>query len=375
MSALREFYNSVVNAPGKAIHGIAEYENEAEHTVVQAGVDYAKDHGVISADTAQGIMHAEEVAQGIREGAADVTSGLVKTAIDPVGTGMDMGKAMADAYTKAGGGVDGVLDAANTVNPLYHAAVAGIEAYNAAERGDYKGAGRQGTHAAVDVAATVGIAVGGAALAEGALGAGAAEAGAAEAGVAESGVAEAGAGEIPPDVQVPVDPAADPMAPTVPDPPVQVDPVEVDPGASTQPAPTLETPYAPETPAVDPANPAEVTPPDPATPEVTDPGQVTDPGADPGPPTLRSPTDPVPYEAPPAPDVTVEDPPAAPDPGPQAPLDPPGDSPGFVPESQIEAPDAPAPETPYAPTQADPMAPTDPAPACTADDAAPADGQ
>jgi len=42
---------------------------------------------------------------------------------------------MSDAYSKAGGGMDAVVDAANVVNPLYHALVSGVEAYDAAERG------------------------------------------------------------------------------------------------------------------------------------------------------------------------------------------------------------------------------------------------
>src|SRR5262245_13318879 len=144
MSKMREFWNTVVNAPGKAIHAVADKENEIEQSVVQAGVDFARDHGVISDGTAQTVMHAEEVLQGMREGVADVASGLTKAALDPVNTVENVGRAMSDAYSRAGGGVDGVVDAANVINPLYHAAVEGIEAYEAVERGDYKGAGKHG---------------------------------------------------------------------------------------------------------------------------------------------------------------------------------------------------------------------------------------
>ena len=41
---------------------------------------------------------------------------------------------MSDAYSKAGGGMDAVVDAANVVNPLYHALGSAVEVYDAAER-------------------------------------------------------------------------------------------------------------------------------------------------------------------------------------------------------------------------------------------------
>src|SRR5438128_9399529 len=128
---MRDLWNAISEAPGKAVHAVVDAGNQAEQGVVQAGVDFAKDHGVISNDTAQTIVHGEQVVQGMREGVADVVGGLAKAAIDPVGTAGGIGKGMAEAYTKGGGGVSGVLDAANTVNPLYHAAVAGYEAYEA----------------------------------------------------------------------------------------------------------------------------------------------------------------------------------------------------------------------------------------------------
>src|SRR5262249_23180747 len=111
------------------------------------------------------IVHGEQVVQGVREGLADVASGLATTVMNPVGTAIDVGKAMGDAYTKGGGGFGGVVDAANVVNPLYHAGVASIEAYKAAERGDYKSAGQQGALAAADVAATVALVDAGAGVA------------------------------------------------------------------------------------------------------------------------------------------------------------------------------------------------------------------
>src|SRR5262249_16984639 len=88
-----------------------------------------------------------------------------------------MQEQMGEAYDQAGGGLDGVLAAADVVNPAYHAMVAGYETSEAIEAGDYKTAGKKGTQTAMDVAATVGIAApgggiaaGGGGLAEGALG-------------------------------------------------------------------------------------------------------------------------------------------------------------------------------------------------------------
>src|SRR5262245_22183416 len=153
---------AVVNLPGRAIHAVAEAQNEREQEDVQAAVDLAQDRGLISEDTAQTITDVEQVVQGVREAAADVAAGLMKK-----GTAEDLGNAMGDAYTQAGGGADGVLSAVNVLNPAYHALVAGYEASEAVERGDYREAGRQGTHAAVGVVATAAIAVGGAELAVG----------------------------------------------------------------------------------------------------------------------------------------------------------------------------------------------------------------
>src|SRR4051794_20261100 len=72
--------NAVV---GKAIHAAVDEVNQGEQRLVQAGLDCAQDHGVISAETAQTVMHAEEFTQGVREGTADLAAsmvpGLVKT--------------------------------------------------------------------------------------------------------------------------------------------------------------------------------------------------------------------------------------------------------------------------------------------------------
>src|SRR5262245_49138449 len=119
--------------PSKAINAVVDVANKAEEKVVTTGVDLAKDHGVISEDTAQSIKHAEQVAQGIRQGVGDLAGGALKAAVNPIGTTGQLVAGAANAYTKGGGGVDGAIDAVNTINPLYHAAVSGIQGYQAIE--------------------------------------------------------------------------------------------------------------------------------------------------------------------------------------------------------------------------------------------------
>jgi hypothetical protein len=46
----------------------------AEHAVVEAWVDFAQEYGIISEDTAQTIMHAEETAAGVRSAAGPCVS-------------------------------------------------------------------------------------------------------------------------------------------------------------------------------------------------------------------------------------------------------------------------------------------------------------
>jgi hypothetical protein len=178
----------------KGITGLAGLENKALHGVVGAGVEFAQEHGVISEDTGQTIMHVEEAVEGVNTGIAGLEAGMAKMYVDPLGTFSDMGKAMGSAYDKAGGGAEGVLDAVNTVNPAYHAMVAVDKAYDAAERGDYKAMAEQGTNAVAGVLGTVGMAELGAGLADAALGGeGAAAAGAgAEGEAGAAGGAEGG---------------------------------------------------------------------------------------------------------------------------------------------------------------------------------------
>ena len=104
---------------------------------------------------------------GVFMGAIDIVGGFLNAALHPIETIQNIGSAIANGYEE-----DGILGAINAVNPAYHALVAGYESYQAYERGDYFGAGRQGFHSAFNVVATVGVAAGGAGLAVKALGMG-----------------------------------------------------------------------------------------------------------------------------------------------------------------------------------------------------------
>jgi hypothetical protein len=186
MSKLRELWASIPS-PFQSIETVVESFNEAEHAVVEAGADLAAEQGLISEDTARGIVHAQEVVQGIRNAGVDLAAGM-SDMVNPIGMTVavaEMQQAMVGAYDQEGGGVDGVLGALNVLNPAYHAMTSGYKAVEAAESGNYKAVGEEGAKCVVDVAATVGVAVGGAALAQGALSAGAADAAVADAAVAD----------------------------------------------------------------------------------------------------------------------------------------------------------------------------------------------
>src|ERR1043166_9077970 len=103
---VEEKKEEVKKTADEVVHTAADQGNQFQHDVVQAGVDYAKDKGIISEHAAQTIMHGEQVVEGVRTGCADVAAGLANPNADK-----DTMKAMADAYHKGGGGVDGVLDA------------------------------------------------------------------------------------------------------------------------------------------------------------------------------------------------------------------------------------------------------------------------
>jgi hypothetical protein len=167
MSFMRKVWAHISEMHEKAIRAATEAQNQVEEAAVQTAVGYAEDQGFISDDTGQTILRGEQVVQGVRNGVADVAVGLNEMGAHPVDTTINNAKAMAQAYKDEKGGVNGVLAAVNVINPAYHAAVATYQADQAIESGDYKEAGRQGLHAGVDAAATVGLAMGGAELAGG----------------------------------------------------------------------------------------------------------------------------------------------------------------------------------------------------------------
>lgn len=114
-------------------------------------------------------QHAKDFALGAKDAAVELSQGAALMSEAPMVAGVLTAKGMVDTYHEYGGGVDGVIMAANQLNPLYHAMVNGYEASEALERGDYRQVGRHSTHMAVDIAATAAIAADGVGLAEGAL--------------------------------------------------------------------------------------------------------------------------------------------------------------------------------------------------------------
>jgi trimeric autotransporter adhesin len=149
--------------PAKAVGALVDLANQAEGAVVTQAVDYAQQQGAISADTAQTIKNVDQVAQGVRQGVGDLVGGALNTAVNPISSGVELVSSTAKkGYEDGGGGVTGVLNAAvalspgEFMNPIPHAIDSAKAAYNAAESGNYKEAGRQGTYVAADVAAVTG---------------------------------------------------------------------------------------------------------------------------------------------------------------------------------------------------------------------------
>jgi phage-related protein len=154
--------------PRNAVNALVNVANKAEEAVVTNAVDYATEQGVISQETGQTIKNVEQVAQGVRQGVGDLVGGALNTAANPLTSGAELigGKAV-KGYEEGGGGVTGVLNAANELspwnlmNPVKDGVESVVKAYEAAEQGNYKEAGRQGTHAVADAAAVAGAVEGG----------------------------------------------------------------------------------------------------------------------------------------------------------------------------------------------------------------------
>jgi Putative peptidoglycan binding domain len=143
-------------SPEGVLRAAADMENAVDDKILD-GVDYAADKGVIPPEMAHAARKVDQVVQGARVGGAEIVGGVAEAVSDPIKTDQNM----ADAYHKAGGGLDGAKAAVNTVNPVYHGLVAGYETVQALERGDLKEVGRQGIHFVDDVVATVGLVEGG----------------------------------------------------------------------------------------------------------------------------------------------------------------------------------------------------------------------
>jgi hypothetical protein len=159
--------------PRNAVNALVNVANKAEEAVVTNAVDYATEQGVISQETGQTIKNVEQVAQGVRQGVGDLVGGALNTAANPLTSGAELigGKAV-KGYEEGGGGVTGVLNAANELspwnlmNPVKDGVESVVKAVQAGAQGNYKEAGRQGTHAVADAAAVFG------AVGEGGAGAG-----------------------------------------------------------------------------------------------------------------------------------------------------------------------------------------------------------
>src|SRR6516162_3021283 len=87
----------------KGMTGLKDGENALEHKAVQAGVDFAQQQGIISENTGKGIVHAEEVFQGVKDGMVEMSNNSMKMFMDPSGAGQDMVKGMGKAYQDGGG--------------------------------------------------------------------------------------------------------------------------------------------------------------------------------------------------------------------------------------------------------------------------------
>jgi RHS repeat-associated protein len=96
---------------------------------------------------------------GVGDGAVEFGSAIGRMVVHPVDTASAIGTSVSQAYDR-----DGLLGAVNQVNPAYHAMVAGYEYYQAAQRGDFREAGRQAFRTVTNVVGTVTVAAGGAGL-------------------------------------------------------------------------------------------------------------------------------------------------------------------------------------------------------------------
>jgi len=117
-----------------------------------------------------------EFATGVLQGQVDTAvglgQGLLSSAIDPVGTTIDLGEHLVDKYkegAKDDGVLGGIATAANELNPVYHMLVSGYEAYQAFDKHEYRKAGFQTHKTVFHAVETVAIVADGAGIASDAI--------------------------------------------------------------------------------------------------------------------------------------------------------------------------------------------------------------
>ncbi len=97
---------------------------------------------------------------GVGEGLKSIGAGLLQIVQHPIGTAIDIGHSMAQVYKQEGGGLGGILMAANQLNPVYQTMVAGFEMKEAIGRGDYSTVGKQGLNTVVGAVSSLTLAIG-----------------------------------------------------------------------------------------------------------------------------------------------------------------------------------------------------------------------
>ncbi len=86
------------------------------------------------------------------------------TMSNPIPTIYNIGRQMSNAYNQYGGGFDGVIMAANQLNPAYLAIDSGIKTKEAIDRGDWRGVGAYGFDTLFNTVSTLVLAIDGAGI-------------------------------------------------------------------------------------------------------------------------------------------------------------------------------------------------------------------
>jgi hypothetical protein len=170
-SAMRDFWKNVVG-PGDPLDKAVEYGQkaldyalDAKHDAVQSVVDTATENGVISKETAQEAMNAENFSEGVVKAGGKAAAGAAKilnASRNPVdlakyaaGEVKDKAQGVENAYTNAGGGTAGAKAAALAAYGMVNPGIGiGEQLGDAINTGDYKKAGEAVGTAAILVAGT-----------------------------------------------------------------------------------------------------------------------------------------------------------------------------------------------------------------------------